>query len=142
MVATVMAVTADGGGPYVTLAFDPAAPDASMRYHPTGNGVLGDPAHGLIAMRLPYYDGPAPSDALQIIGPPTGVRADVLRGGAVVGSTALQDGAGRLTLAKVPDGTKVTVRVSDSAGTVLAERPFTEEERNVGLVFEPDVHAW
>jgi hypothetical protein len=142
MVATVMAVTADGGGPYVTLALDPAAPDASMRSHPTGNGVLGDHAHGLIAMRLPFYSGTAPSEALEIIGPQAAVRAEVVRGTAVVASTALQSGVGQLTLFKLETGTEVTVRVFDGAGRVLTQRPFAEQEENVGIVFEPSQHAW
>jgi hypothetical protein len=140
IVATVAAVTADGGGPYATFAYDPDEPDASMRYHPTGSGVLANSESDLILMRLPAYQDR--TDELQVIGPPTGVRAQVLRGGTEVTRTSLVRGAGRLHLAQLAPGAGVTVRVFDAAGAVLAERPFTENEQNGAVAFEHEFRGW
>lgn len=137
-IATVMAVTKDGGGPYLTLAVD-ASKEPLGRDHPTGAGVFGDPQHALIAMRLPYFGGPEPQD-LQIVAPPKAVRADILRGGAVAASTPLANGVGSVRL---PGPVEVTVRVYDAAGAVVAERPFKDVTGNAPAgVYEPDVKGW
>jgi hypothetical protein len=134
LVATVLALTADGGGPYATMAFDPADPTASMRQHPTGQGVLGDPDHSLIAMRLPGY----PGDPLQVIAPPTAVRVEAVRDGKLVASGPLDRGAGRLA---VPHPSTVEVRVYDAAGRLVAGRGYTDNDQgNAG--YEPDFKGW
>lgn len=136
IIATVVAVTPDGGGPFATYAFDPAQPDASTRNHPTGSGIMGDPAHWVIAMRLPWYSGTSTTDALQIVAPPTAVRADLLRDGAVVATVPLNRGAGRTHLA-LP--TSVTVVAYDDAGTEVARHAFVDNENNIVDLYEPPV---
>jgi hypothetical protein len=137
-IATVMAVTADGGGPYLTMAAD-TNKEPNARNHPTGAGVLGDPDRGLVVMRPPTF-GPAEPEELQIVAPPAAVRADFLRGGAVVASTPLANGVGRLYL---PGPTELTVRVFDANGVVVAERAFADVS---GLapygLYEPAVKGW
>jgi hypothetical protein len=137
-IATVMAVTADGGGPYITLAVD-GSNEPLGRDHPTGAGVFGDPEHALIVMRLPYFGGPEPQD-LQIVAPPGAVRAEVLRAGAVVATTPLANGVGKVRL---PGPVTVTLRVYDAKGAVVTERPFADVTGNapVGL-YEPEVKGW
>jgi hypothetical protein len=137
-IATVMALTEDGGGPYITLATD-TNKQPNSRNHPTGSGVLGDPDGALIAMRLPTFSGTIP-DWLQIIAPPAAVRAEVLRDATVLGSLSLDKGIGRISLAAPLDA---TVRTYDAGGTVVAERPFKDI---TGLAptggYEPDIKGW
>jgi hypothetical protein len=137
-IATVMAVTRDGGGPYLTLAVD-ASKEPLARDHPTGAGVFGDPQHALIVMRLPYFGGPEPQD-LKIVAPSGAVRAEVIRDGAVAAATPLANGVGSLHL---PGPVEVTVRVLDAAGAVVAERPFKDVTGNAppGL-YEPEIKGW
>jgi hypothetical protein len=111
-IVTVMALTADGGGPYATFAFDTSKPP-NARNHPTGAGVLGDPGHSLIAMRLPHFD-PKPAEVLQIIAPPTATKAEILRGTTVVGTATLDRGVARVPLSSP---TEVTVRAYDAGGS-------------------------
>jgi hypothetical protein len=136
IIATVVAVTADGGGPFGTYAFDPTQPDASARNHPTGSGIMGDPAHWVIAMRLPWYSGTSTTDALQIVAPPTAVRADLLRDGAVVATVPLNRGAGQAHLA-LP--ASVTVVAYDAAGKEVARHAFVDNENNIVDLYEPPV---
>jgi hypothetical protein len=139
IIATVMAVTHDGGGPYATFAFDPTDPYASARNRPTGSGVLGDPAKSLIAMRLPYYAGTALPDTLQIVAPPSAARVEVLRPGHVVVSTALDHGAGHVSL---PVPSTAQVRAYDVAGRLVAQRSFADNESNISNLYEPTYRAW
>ncbi|MET7396516.1 hypothetical protein ABZS66_23850 [Dactylosporangium sp. NPDC005572] len=136
-IATVMAVTADGGGPYITIATD-ASPQPNARNHPTGEGVAGDPAKALIAMRLPHFTAEA-SDALQIIGPPAASRAEIRQGDTVVTTTPLDDGVGRVEL---PGPADVTVRVYDEHGAVLAERAFADVGATPAGSVEPELKGW
>jgi hypothetical protein len=134
-IATVMAVTKDGGGPYLTLALD-ASPQPNGRTHPTGAGVLGDPEKALIVMRMPHFTM-QPPDTLQIIAPPTAVRADLLRDGTVLASTPLSNGVGHLDQ---PAPLQATVRAYDASGAVVAERAFIDSTTSSG--FEPEVKGW
>lgn len=126
-VATVQMVTEHGGGPYTTGAVDPG--DLSFRDHPRGFGAAGDLAHTLLAVRLPWYE--AESDRLQIIAPPTAVRAEVVRGTAST-SVDLVDGAGGLT---VPLDSQLTIRAYDAAGVLLVTTDYTD--RRTGLCDGP-----
>jgi hypothetical protein len=139
IIATVLARTRDGGGVYYTMSVDPAQPDASARDHPTGGGVLGDPDHSLIAMRLPYYSGTGPTDQLQIIAPPAATRVDALANGKVLASGNLSRGAGQLRLA-LP--TSATIRAYGAAGTLIAERNFVDNEGLRTDLYEPQTKAW
>jgi hypothetical protein len=136
IIATVVALTPEGGGPFATYAFDPTQPDASTRNHPTGSGIMGDPAHWVIAMRLPWYSGTSTTDALQIVAPPTAVRADLLRDGAVVATVPLNRGAGQAHLA-LP--ASVTVVAYDSTGAEVARHAFVDNENNIVDLYEPPV---
>lgn len=137
-IATVMAVTADGGGLYFTLAVDSKNPPEG-RDHPTGQGVMGAPEKGLIVMRPPYFTGSEP-DYVQIIAPPSAVRAEALRSGKVVAKTDLTNGLGKL---KLPPASSLLFRVYDASGTVLAERPY-EDVTGVpnNPYFEPTIKGW
>jgi hypothetical protein len=136
-IVTVMAATPDGGGPYLTMASDAGNP-ATFHRHPTGAGILGDPEHSLITMRLPAWD--KLTDDLQILAPTTAVRAEVIGGGGVIGTATLDRGVGRLTLASPA---AVTVRAYDSAGKVVAERQFSDkiDDRGDGM-YEPEIRSW
>ncbi|WP_238007453.1 hypothetical protein KZZ52_19055 [Dactylosporangium sp. AC04546] len=138
-IATVMAVTADGGGPYITIATD-ASPQPNTRNHPTGAGVAGDPAKALIAMRLPHFTAEA-SDALQIVGPPAAKRAEIRQGDTVVMTTPLDNGVGRVEL---PGPADVTVRAYDEHGVVIAERAFADVVAGAAPAdpFEPELKGW
>jgi hypothetical protein len=137
-IATVMAMTPDGGGPYLTLATD-ASPQPNGRTHPTGAGVLGDPERSLIVMRMPHFTADVP-DTLQIVAPPAAVRADVLgRDGAVVATTPLSNGVGQLHLA---GPIQVTVRVLDAQGAVVAERAFADITGAPASGVEPEIKGW
>jgi hypothetical protein len=137
IIATVLALTPDGGGLYATYSFDPANPTASAGEHPSGNGVLGDPDRSLIAMRLPAYSGTQPTDALQVIAPARAVRAEASRGGTVVATTDLVHGGGQLKVA-VP--AVVTVRAYDATGKVVAQRVFDDSADQT--LYEPDIRPW
>ena len=137
-IATVMAITPDGGGPYLTYAFDTNKPPTG-RNHPTGAGVLGDPARGLIAMRLPHWTA-QPTDALQVIAPPAAVRVEVLRNGVTVATAPLDRGVGRLDLAAPAE---VTVRALDASGATVAETAFTDDvDQRRSATGEPEIHNW
>jgi hypothetical protein len=137
-IATVMAITPDGGGPYITIATD-TSKEPNGRNHPTGAGVLGDPDRALIVMRMPHF-GPEVPDQLQFIAPPSAVRAEVLRDGTVLATAALDNGVGNVQLRGPIEG---TVRVYDASGATVAERPFADR---TGLapsgVYEPTVKGW
>lgn len=139
IIATVVAVTPDGGGPYATFAFDPANPKASARNVPTGSGVLGDPSRSLIAMRLPYYTGSGPGDRLQIVAPPTAVRFDLTRDGRVLSGGTLDRGAGYGSL---PLPGSATVRAYDGSGRVVAQRDFVDNENNITNLYESTYQSW
>ncbi|MEV0455913.1 hypothetical protein [Catellatospora methionotrophica] len=119
-VATVQAVTADGGGPYTTGTVDTG--DGSYRDHPSGYGIAGDLEHTVLAMRLPWYQ--VESDRLQLIAPPAAVRAEVVRGTRTDEAT-LVDGVGGLT---VPLGSQLTIRVYDAAGALLATTEYADRD--------------
>jgi hypothetical protein len=137
-IATVMALTADGGGPYITLAVDSKNPPEG-RNHPTGQGILGDPDKGLIVMRPPYFSGSEPN-YVQIVAPPSAVRAEALRNGKVVARTALVNGVGQMPL---PAPSTLRFRVYDTSGALVAERPY---EDVTGLAnnsyYEPTIKGW
>jgi hypothetical protein len=134
-IATVMAVTADGGGPYLTLATD-ASPQPNGRNHPTGSGIAGDPGAALIAMRMPTFSKDEP-DTLQIVAPPAAARFEVRKADAVLAQGTLSNGVGQLDLAGPLD---VTVRVYDSKNTVVAERTFNDDVTSDP--FEREVKGW
>ncbi|MDG6100893.1 hypothetical protein Daura_01835 [Dactylosporangium aurantiacum] len=134
-VATVMALTPEGGGPYLTVVLD-ASPEPNARTHPTAEGVLGDPDRSLIVMRMPHFT-PSPSATLQIVAPPSAVRAEVLGAGALLKATPLTNGVGHVDLSAPVE---VTVRAFDAQGAVVAERQFTDAVRSAGL--EPEVRGW
>ncbi len=138
-IATVMALTPDGGGPFITVATD-ASPQPNARTHPTAEGVLGNPDRALIAMRMPHFTK-VPPDTLQIVAPPGAVRVDIVRGGSEVLATApLAGGVGKLELA---GPLQVTVRVFDAQGTVVAERPFADSTPALGGGgYEPEIRGW
>ncbi|MGI5246728.1 hypothetical protein [Dactylosporangium sp. CA-139066] len=138
-IATVMAVTADGGGPYNTFAVD-TSPQPNGRNHPTGGGVAGDPAKALIAMRMPTFSKDEP-DTLQIIAPPAAVRVEVRTGDTVLATAPLTNGVGKLELA---GPLKVKIRVYDTKDTVVAERDFADLEPGAqpGDSFEPEIKGW
>jgi hypothetical protein len=137
-IATVVAVTPDGGGPYLTFAFDTNNPPTG-RNHPTGAGVMGNPATALIAMRLPHWT-PDPPDDLQVIAPPAAVRVEVIRDGAVVASAPLVNGVGRFALAAPAE---VTVRTLDAAGAPVAETRFSDNiDQRRSATGEPDIRGW
>jgi hypothetical protein len=119
-VVTVQAVVTggDSGGPYLTGAY--SVGDNLYREHPSGYGLAGDVATALIVMRLPSYT--ATSERLQIVGPPSGVRAEVTWDGSPT-TIDLVNGAGHLT---VPPGEEPVVRVFDSAGNLLATKRYAE----------------
>jgi hypothetical protein len=139
-IATVMAVTPDGGGPYNTIATDTTNPQPMSRNHPTGGGVAGDPAKALIAMRMPTFSKDEP-DTLQIIAPPAAARFEIRKGDTVLANGTLTNGIGKLEL---PGPLKVTVRVYDDKNTVVAERAFADLEPGApaGDSFEPEVKGW
>src|SRR5256886_16137148 len=95
-IVTVQAMTADGGGPYVTYAYDSTGPDALVREHPTGDGVLGAPDRALIVMRLPYFE--VQKDTVQLVAPPGAVHAELVRDGKVAATADLTKGVGQLDL--------------------------------------------
>jgi hypothetical protein len=133
-----MAITPDGGGPYLTFAFDTHKPP-NGRNHPTGAGVLGDPAAALIAMRLPHWTAQTPDD-LQLIAPPTAVRAEVVRDGVTVATAALTNGVGRLHLALPAE---VTVRAFDASGAQVASTAFSDDiEQRRQAMGEPEIKGW
>jgi hypothetical protein len=137
-IATVIALTPDGGGPYLTYAFDANKPPTG-RNHPTGAGVLGNPAAALIVMRLPHWT-PSPTDDLQVIAPPAAVRVEVVRDGAVVASAPLTNGVGRFALAAPVE---VTVRALDAAGNPVAETRFSDNiAQRRSATGEPDIQGW
>ncbi|GAA2585292.1 hypothetical protein GCM10010399_14230 [Dactylosporangium fulvum] len=136
-IATVMAVTPDGGGPYITIATDTNQPPTA-RDHPTGTGVFGDPERALVVMRLPHWTQEMP-DTIQIVAPPAAVRVDLLRAGAVVASTPLVNGVGRLDLA---GPVELTVRAYDAQGAVVAERPFADVTVLPAGGYEPAIRGW
>lgn len=135
-IATVMALTSDGGGPYITVATD-VSPQPNARTHPTAEGVLGDPDRALIAMRMPHFTM-QPPDTLQLVAPPAAVRVDIVRGdGEIVATVPLVNGVGKLDLA---GPLQVTVRAFDAQGTVVAERAFTDSLTSSGV--EPELQGW
>lgn len=134
-IATVMAVTPEGGGPYLTLATD-ASTEPYSRDHPTGAGILGDPDHALIVMRMPHFTPSAPA-TLQIIAPPAAVKVEVLRGGELLKTAPLTNGVGHVDLG---GPVELTVRVLDAQGAVVAQRPFTDALQSAGP--EPVVKGW
>ncbi|GII20463.1 hypothetical protein [Planosporangium mesophilum] len=138
-IATVMAQTPDGGGPYTTFLVGAGhGEEPVVRDHPTGSGVIGDPDHSVIAMRLPSFD--RQTDDLQIVAPPAAVRAEIVSGGAVIGSTVLNQGAGRLKLARTEGA---TVRAYDAAGSVVAQGRFTDDFDGWGYGrYEREIRAW
>jgi hypothetical protein len=137
-IATVMAVTRDGGGPYITIATD-TNPQPNGRNHPTGAGVLGDPQRSIIAMRMPHFDATTP-DTVQIVAPPNAVRADLLNGQDVLTTVPLTNGVGKVELA---EPVRLTVRAFDARGAVVAERPFADWD---GIPtpsgYEPEIRGW
>ncbi|MEU0553248.1 hypothetical protein [Dactylosporangium sp. NPDC006015] len=137
-IATVMAVTEQGGGPYITIATD-TSPEPNGRNHPTGAGVAGDPEHTVIAMRMPHFDDTAP-DTLQIVAPPQAVRVDLLKGEEVLATVPLSNGLGRVEL---PGPLQLTVRALDAQGKVVAQRAFADLTGNQPSGgYEPEVHGW
>ncbi|WP_432984208.1 hypothetical protein [Dactylosporangium sp. CA-233914] len=138
-IATVMALTADGGGPYITIATD-TSPQPNSRNHPTGAGIAGDPAKALIAMRLPTFSADEP-DTLQIIAPPAAARFEVRQGETVLAQGALTGGVGQIEL---PGPLNATVRAYDDTGTVIAERPFVDLTPGTGPTnyTEPEIRGW
>ncbi|MGI5179476.1 hypothetical protein ACQEVZ_24415 [Dactylosporangium sp. CA-152071] len=137
-IATVMAVTEQGGGPYITIATD-TSPEPNGRNHPTGAGVSGNPEHTVIAMRMPHFDATAP-DTLQIVAPPQAVRVDLLKGEEVLATVPLSNGLGRVEL---PGPLQLTVRALDAQGKVIAQRAFADLTGNQPSGgYEPEVHGW
>ena len=138
-IATVMALTADGGGPYVTIGWDTNDPPTA-RNHPTGEGILGDPAKALIAMRLPHWTAQTPDD-LQVIAPPGATRIQVVGDGTPVAEATPDRGAARIPL---PGPVDVTVRAFDASGTQLAETRFSDDisTRLGGNAAEPEIRGW
>ncbi|GAA1573626.1 hypothetical protein GCM10009827_114410 [Dactylosporangium maewongense] len=137
-IATVMAVTEQGGGPYITIATD-TSPEPNGRNHPTGAGVAGNPEHTVIAMRMPHFDDTAP-DTLQIVAPPQAVRVDLLKGEEVLATVPLSNGLGRVEL---PGPLQLTVRALDAQGKVIAQRAFADLTGNQPSGgYEPEVHGW
>jgi hypothetical protein len=137
-IATVMARTPAGGGPYLTFAFDTNNPPTG-RNHPTGAGVLGDPSTALIAMRLPHWTANPPND-LQVIAPPAAVRVEVVRDGALVATAPLANGVGRFPLAMPAE---VTVRALDASGALVAETRFSDNiDQRRSATGEPDIQGW
>jgi hypothetical protein len=137
-IATVMALTPDGGGPFLTVVLD-ASPQPNARTHPLAAGAIGDPEKALLVMRMPHFT-PDPPDTLQIVAPVTAIRVDLIKDGAVLASTPLANGVGQFSLAAPLD---VTVRAFDAQGTVVAERAFTDAF-TVGdsSTVEPQVKGW
>jgi hypothetical protein len=117
-VVTVQAVTADGGGPFLTGAVDT---DGIFRDHPTGYGIAGGPENTLIAMRLPTYVAEV-SDRLQLIAPTTALRAEVASA-TQTWQVPLVNGVGHLDL---PPGTAVTVRAYDAGDISLATKRYLD----------------
>jgi hypothetical protein len=138
-IATVMAKTTDGGGPYITIGWDTNDPP-NARNHPTGEGVLGDPAKSLIAMRLPHWTAQVPED-LQVIAPPGATRIQVVRDGTPVAEVTPDRGAARIHL---PGPVDVTVRAFDNNGQQLAETRFSDDisNRMGGNAAEPEIRGW
>jgi len=137
-IATVMALTKDGGGPYLTLAVDSKNPPEG-RNHPTGQGILGAPDKSLIVMRPPYFTGSEPG-YVQIVAPPPAVRVEALKDGKVVAQTALTDGLAKLPL---PAPSTLLFRVYDRSGGVVAEHSYEDVTglANNGF-FEPTIKGW
>jgi len=138
VIATVAVRTPDGGGPFTTWCFDPAG---NYRYHPTGEGIVGDPETSLIAMRLPYYTADGPTDTLQIIAPTGAVRVEVLRDGQLVTGGPLQLGVGSVELPQTGTGS-VTVRAYSEAGVMLAQHSFVDDESSQQFPYEKDIVGW
>ncbi|GGM41269.1 hypothetical protein ACFFX1_12835 [Dactylosporangium sucinum] len=139
-IATVMAVTKDGGGPYTTLATD-TNPEPNGRNHPTGGGIGGDPAKALIAMRLPTFSWDEP-DTLKVIAPPAAVRFEVRRGDAVLANGTLTNGVGGVELPGPLAA--VTVRAYDDHDAVVAEHAFADLVAGAPPAdpFEPEIKGW
>ncbi|BCJ72957.1 hypothetical protein CS0771_25010 [Catellatospora sp. IY07-71] len=131
-VATVQAVLADGGGPYLTYAFDVG--DQTFRDHPTGYGVAGGPEHALIVMRLPSYAA-EPNSRVQIVAPPGAVRA-VVTTGTGTQQVTLVNGVGHLDLAS---GAGADVRAYDATGALLAEKQYVDRDGFACNRFDPSV---
>ncbi|MEV4134023.1 hypothetical protein AB0J72_17865 [Dactylosporangium sp. NPDC049742] len=137
-IATVMAVTEQGGGPYITIATD-TSPEPNSRNHPTGAGIAGNPEHTVIAMRMPHFDDTAP-DTLQIVAPPQAVRVDLVKGEEVLATVPLSNGIGRIEL---PGPLQLTVRALDAQGKVVAQRAFADLTGNQPSGgYEPEIHGW
>jgi len=77
---------------------------------------------------------------VQIVAPPSAVRAEALRSGTVVAKTDLANGLGKLKLA--PASSRL-FRVYDASGTVIAELPY-EDVTGVpdNAYFEPTIKGW
>ncbi|WP_117209749.1 hypothetical protein [Allorhizocola rhizosphaerae] len=114
-IATVIALTPDGGGPFATVALDPANPSAPIT-HPTGDGAVGDPARSVIVHRLP-----GASDHLLIIAPQSAVQAKIVQGGTVLTRVDLHQGVG---WGRLSEKLTVVVRALDPAGAIVAEAGF------------------
>lgn len=131
-VVTVQAVMPQGGGPFFTAALDTG--EGFYRDHPTGYGMAGSPEQTLIAMRLPAYVA-EPGDRLQLIAPPTAVRAEVTSG-AQTWQADLVNGVGHLDL---PPGVAATVRAYDAAGTLLATKEYLDLDGFGCHRFDPSI---
>ncbi|MET7420407.1 hypothetical protein [Dactylosporangium sp. NPDC005555] len=138
-IATVMAVTESGGGPYITVATD-TNPEPNARTHPTGAGISGRLEQSVIAMRMPHFDETVPA-TLQIIAPPTAVRVDLLKGQEVVDTVPLTNGVGKLDL---PGEVQLRVRALDAQGNTVAERLFKDWDGvpTSGGGYEPEIRGW
>lgn len=132
-VVTVQAVTADGGGPFLTGALD--AEDI-YRDHPTGYGIASGSENTLIAMRLPTYVAQL-SDRLQLIAPTTAVRAEVTSG-TQIQQVTLVNGVGHLDL---PPATAATVHAYDARGNLLAIKQYIDLDGFGCNRFDPSICA-
>jgi hypothetical protein len=140
-IATVQAITPDGGGPYTTIVTDATTPQPSARNHPSAEGLAGDPATSLILLRMPHFTA-QPPDTLRIIAPPAAVRVELRRAdGTVAGNAVLSNGIGRM---EQPGPLDVTARAFDAEGRVVAERPFADLKPGAVAVdsFEPEIKGW
>jgi hypothetical protein len=135
-IAVVLAMTKDGGGPYLTLAVD-GSKEPLARTSGNGGGIAGDPGKLLVVFRMPSFGALSPT--VQIIAPSTAVRADLIQDGSVRSTIPLTDGLGTTKLAEHQDA---VFKVYDTSGKLVAQQTFHDPTGPVNDSYEPRVQGW
>lgn len=146
----VVVAAADGSGPAVLWAG--ADPKASVAREPAlgtsssassrSLAATGVASNGVIGVRVPRWSGTGAvlGPTMLVIAPGPGVRAEAFDpSGASRGTAALVDGVGVIPLGEFGP---VVVRVTDSAGSVIATASIAEPASGPRLFDEPLINAW